>query len=209
MGGKELETASSHSTCHRPCPQPPFPRCPAVADQTQGPRSEWPAQCLTPGSDRDQSWAGATPHPEAPVMLLRFKTPEPQASSMASTLFNLATQGPWEPSPWGLSDSTRFPVHPTLISGAWDAFTTSHHPILGLPTTRKPCQGLPTQGTAAGPWGCLGRRGTTRGLSSTVAGSSRLIGPPAEGTRECRGRGDNAGSGTWRGPPRGRTGPAA
>lgn len=173
--------ASNHGACHRPCPQPPFPLCPAVADQAQGPRREWRAQCLTPGSDRDQSWAGATPHPEAPVMLLRFKNPEPQASSMAPTLFNSATQGPWEPSPWGLSDSIGFPGHPTHVSGARDAFTTSHHPILGLPTTRKPCRGRPTQGPAAGPRGCLGRRGAARGLRSTVARQLRAHRAPSCG----------------------------
>ena len=33
---------------------------------------------------------------------------------------------------------------PTHLPGAWDACSTSHHPILGLPTTQRPCWELPT-----------------------------------------------------------------
>lgn len=116
---------------------------------------------------------------------------------MAPTLFNSATQGPWEPSPWGLSDFTRFPGHPTHLSGVLDAFTTRHHPILGSPTTQKPCQGLPTPGHLPQALGAaLGGEGQPEASAPPLPSSSGFIGPPAVGTRACQGRGDNAGSGT-------------
>lgn len=111
---------------------------------------------------------------------------------MAPTLFHLATQGPWEPSPWDLSCPHLSLGCPAHLSGAWDAFTTSHHPILGLPTTQRFCQGLPTPGHLPSglPWEA---RNNQRPLPS----SSGFIGPPAVGTRECLGRGDNVGSETY------------
>lgn len=97
-------------------------------------------------TERPELGMGTRPHPGAYVILCRVRTPELQPSSMTPPLFNLVTQGPWEPSPWGLSGPHLSLSCPAHLQGAWDAFTTSHHPILGLPTTRRSCQGLLTPG---------------------------------------------------------------
>lgn len=114
---------------------------------------------------------------------------------MALTLFNAATQGSWEPSPGAsLTSPGSRASRPPLRSPA-----TSHHPILGLPTSREPCQGLPSPGhlPPQALRAALGGEGQPEASAQPSPGSAGVIGPPAVGTRACQGRGGNAGSGTY------------
>lgn len=152
-------------------------------------------------TERPELGMGTRPHPGAYVILCRVRTPELQPSSMTPPLFNLVTQGPWEPSPWPS------PV-PELSSPPPRGLGCLHHQPpsnLGLAHHSEVLPGTAhPRALATGPQGCLGSRGTTGGL---LPSSSGFIGPPAVGTREYLGRGDNVGNETWRGPPQGRRGP--
>lgn len=128
---------------------------------------------------------------------MRFKTPEPQASSTAPTLFPATTQGPGEPSPGLLClHLVPGPAKPPLWRPGCPHPQSPSNPGRAHLSEALPETTLP--GHLPQAQGCLGIQGQPGASAQPAPSSSGVTGPPAVGTRACQGRGDNAGSGTCR-----------